>query len=81
MVHYYTEFMGMRDTITQDDLIDADEKTLIQKKLDEETVTRQLMEERMKAMEQQLQMMHDMLADKIEPGLHERYPKEVLLRG
>jgi len=80
MVHYYTEFMGMRDTITQEDLIDAEEKTTMQKKMDEGNVTRQLMEERMKAMEAQLQAMHEMLASKIEPGMHERYPREVLMR-
>ncbi len=80
MIHYYTEFMGMRDTITQEDLVDADEKTLMQKQLDESNTERQLMEERMKAMEAQLQKMQDLILNKKAAELQERYPREALMK-
>jgi integrase len=31
MIQYYTHFLGMKDTITKDDLIDADERTELEK--------------------------------------------------
>lgn len=49
MIHYYTEFLGMKDTITQEDLIDGDEKTLIQKELAEIKKQYQIREEEYKA--------------------------------
>ncbi len=36
MIHYYTEFLGMKDTITQDDLIDSEAKTLIDRELEKQ---------------------------------------------
>jgi integrase len=81
MIHYYTEFMGMKDTITESDLVDADEKTLMQKQLDEGNVTRQLMEERMKALEQQLQTMQELLVKQKAAELQQAYPREALMKN
>jgi len=76
MIHYYTEFMGMKDTITEEDLVDADEKTLLHKELDQTKIKGQLMEERMKAMEKQLQMVQDMMIKDTASTVKETYPKE-----
>ncbi|HLC62255.1 MAG TPA: tyrosine-type recombinase/integrase [Candidatus Nanoarchaeia archaeon] len=51
MIHYYTELMGMKDTIQEDDLMIDVTKSDLQKALDNEKKQRQLVEERMKALE------------------------------
>jgi integrase len=55
MVNYYTKFLGMKDTISQDDLLlDSEAKTKLELQLEKERKTRTLMEERLQAQEQQL---------------------------
>lgn len=54
MIHYYTEFLGMKDTITQEDLIDADEQRELEKELKQQKQLNQITEERLKSQEQQL---------------------------
>lgn len=48
MIHYYTEFMGMKDNISEEDLIDADEKHAMQKQMEEQQQRLLLMEEQLK---------------------------------
>jgi len=59
MVNYYTKFLGMRDTISHDDLIvDSDAKSRLEKELEQERKTRALMEERLAAQEKQFNDMN-----------------------
>jgi integrase len=56
MVNYYTKFLGMQDTISQDDLlIDSEAKSKVELELERERKTRTLMEERLLAQETQLE--------------------------
>jgi len=55
MVNYYTKFLGMQDTISQDDLlIDSEAKSKLELELERERKTRTLMEERLLAQETQM---------------------------
>jgi integrase len=58
MIHYYTGFLGMSDTITTEDLLIPKERTEIEQQLDETLREKALLEERLTAVEQQL---HDIL--------------------
>ena len=59
MVNYYTKFLGMRDTISQDDLIvDSEAKSRLEKELEQERKNRALMEERLIAQEKQFNDMN-----------------------
>ena len=51
MIHYYTGFLGMRDTITQDDLLIASERTEIERALEQTRREKAVLEERLSAME------------------------------
>lgn len=57
MIHYYTELLGMKDTITQEDLIDSEEKTRLQKELDTQKQQLALMQEQMQAQQRQVEEM------------------------
>lgn len=60
MVDYYTKFLGMKDTITQNDLlIDSEAKSKLEIELEQERKTRIMMEERMQAQEKQLNEVND----------------------
>jgi integrase len=54
MIHYYTEFLGMKDTITQEDLVDADEQKELEKELAKQKQLNQITEERLKMQENKL---------------------------
>lgn len=54
MIHYYTEFLGMKDTITEEDLDDAEVRTQLQKQLDQGKKERLLLTEKMEEMEKQM---------------------------
>lgn len=59
MVNYYTKFLGMRDTISQDDLIvDSEAKTKLELQLEQERKNRALMEERLQIQEKQINDMN-----------------------
>lgn len=47
MIHYYTEFLGMKDTISQEDLIDSEDKTRLQQELERQRQQLAIMEEKM----------------------------------
>ena len=60
MVNYYTKFLGMQDTISQDDLlIDSEAKSKLELELEKEKRTRTILEERLLAQEDQLKNIHD----------------------
>jgi len=48
MIYYYSEFLGMKDTITENDLIDDETKTLLERELGEEKKKVELLEEEVK---------------------------------
>ena len=45
MIEYYTKFLGMKDTISEDDLIDTEAKTRLEKELELERKKREISEE------------------------------------
>ncbi len=54
MIHYYTEFLGMKDTIMEDDMLIDVTKTEIEKRLEVSEQEKYLLQEKMFAMESQL---------------------------
>lgn len=54
MIHYYTEFLGMKDTITQNDLVDADEQRELERELAKQKQLNHITEERLKMQESKL---------------------------
>ncbi len=57
MIEYYTHFLGMTDTITEDDLHIGEERTEMEKRLADAESCRTLLEERLEAMEGQMKRM------------------------
>ncbi len=53
-IHYYSEMLGMRDTIQEDDMLVDVTKTEIEKQLIKSENEKKVMEERMMAMERQM---------------------------
>lgn len=53
-IHYYSELFGMRDTITQDDLILSEERTELEKNFEQTKRDKQIIEDRMKSVEEKL---------------------------
>jgi integrase len=54
MIHYYTGFLGMRDTITEDDLCTAPERSVIEHRLAQSEREKQLLEEQLRALQGQM---------------------------
>jgi hypothetical protein len=55
MIHYYSEFIGMKDTITDDDMLIDTTKTEIQQQLMREQQKVVMLEERMAAQKQEME--------------------------
>ena len=55
MIHYYTEFLGMKDTIAQDDLYVDVSKTELENKLTAEVKEREILQERIEAQDRMMQ--------------------------
>jgi integrase len=53
-IHYYSEMLGMKDTISEDDMLVDMTKTEIEKKLEKSEKEKYLMQERMQSMEEQM---------------------------
>ncbi len=53
-IHYYTELLGMRDTITEDDLVMDVEKTALEQRLESAERDKQVLHERLDAMQHQM---------------------------
>jgi integrase len=68
MIHYYTEFLGMKDTITEEDLLIDITKTEIEKQLQEEQKRSQLLEEKYLILNKRIEA--------LEIGLMEKSVKE-----
>lgn len=54
MIHYYTEFLGMRDTITDEDLVTAPERSAIEQRLAQTEREKALLEEQLHALQGQM---------------------------
>lgn len=62
MIHYYTEFLGMKDTIQEEDLYVDISKTELEKQIAKERQERELLQERILAQENAIEKMRaDML--------------------
>lgn len=59
MIHYYTEFLGMRDTISEDDLLVDVTKTEIEQKLIKSEKENEILTERLGAIEKDLQIVRE----------------------
>ena len=68
MIHYYSEFIGMRDTISDDDMLIDTSKTELQQKLEREQNRVTILEEQLKAkgeeMETRMKKMEAMMLQK-----------------
>jgi integrase len=53
-IHYYSELLGMKDTIAEEDLLIDTTKTEIEKQLEKERKEKEIMKERMQTMEFQM---------------------------
>jgi len=60
MIHYYTEFLGMKDTIHQDDLYLDITKTELEKQLENERLERELLKDQIAAQQRELAEMQVM---------------------
>ena len=59
MIHYYTELLGMKDTISQDDMLIDVTKTEIENKLMKAEQERDLFKERLEVLEKQLKQIQE----------------------
>jgi integrase len=55
-IHYYSELLGMRDTISEEDLLIDTTKTEIEKQLIKSENEKEIMQERMQSMEEQMRI-------------------------
>lgn len=68
-IQYYSEFLGMKDTIQQEDLLVNHSASEIEKELLKERKERQIMEDRIKAMEKQQEKMESMFDKMLKSNL------------
>jgi hypothetical protein len=54
-IHYYSELLGMKDTIQEDDMLIDVTKTEIEKKLDKTEKEKEILQDRLGAIEKQMQ--------------------------
>ena len=64
-IHYYSELLGMSDTISEEDMLADTTKTELEKRLGKSETEKEIMQERMRAMEIQMAKILER-ADKIE---------------
>lgn len=69
MIEYYTEFLGMKDTITEEDLVDAETKTILEKELEIEKRKREMLEEEMAQQRKEQADIKSMLKELIKKGV------------
>ncbi len=75
MIHYYTEFLGMKDTISEEDLLMDISKTEIEKKLERSEKEKMIMQDRMQTMEMQMAKIMELTK---QLGMEVKYDKEVI---
>jgi len=56
-IHYYSELLGMKDTISEEDILIDVTKTEIEKRLEKSEKEKEIMQEKMKVMEEQMNKM------------------------
>jgi len=61
-IHYYSELLGMKDTITEDDMFVDITKTDLEKQLNDSNRKRELLQEQVQVMEKQMVEIRDRLA-------------------
>lgn len=65
MIYYYSEFLGMKDTIKEEDMMIDIAKSDLQKRLEQEKKERELLQERLEAQEKELKERMKMLEEMI----------------
>lgn len=60
-IHYYSELLGMKDTITEDDLEIEGLKTIKEEKIDSVDSEKEILKERLAMMEMQMRKMMEMM--------------------
>jgi hypothetical protein len=60
-IHYYSELLGMKDTITEDDMFVDITKTDLEKQLNESNKKREILQEQVNSMEEQMKEMQKRL--------------------
>lgn len=54
-IHYYTELLGMKDSITEDDLVIDDDKTALERRLAQAERDKALLQERLDSLQRQME--------------------------
>lgn len=62
-IHYYTQLLGMRDNITEDDLLHQANKTELEKRLDQSERDKTLLTEQVVSLQQQMSVIKDAVAE------------------
>lgn len=62
-IHYYSEMLGMKDTIQEEDLFVDVTKTEIEKKLEKSEKDKELMQDKMEQMEKQMNIIFEMVKE------------------
>lgn len=62
-IHYYSELLGMKDTINEEDLFIDETKTNIEKKLDKSEKNNELLKDRIDSVESQMKEMFDLVKE------------------
>jgi len=60
-IHYYSEMLGMRDTIQEEDLLVDTTKTELEQRLNKTENEKEILEERMKIMEEQMKVISELV--------------------
>lgn len=63
MIKYYTEFLGMRDTITEEDLLLPGEKTAVERRAEKAEAEKKILEERLERMQEQMREIHSVVRE------------------
>lgn len=81
MIHYYTEFLGMKDTIQEEDLLVDVTKSQIENQLQQKDQELSILKERQKAMESQIEQIQKILAQKEIRELVDKLPPNKLMKS
>jgi len=65
-IHYYSELLGMKDTIAEEDLLVDTTKTDIERKLEKSEKEKEIMQERMQNMEEQMKRILEVVNGMVE---------------
>ena len=63
MLDYYSQFLGMKDTITDEDLEDTETRTELQKQINKERKEREILQEKLEAQNNQIAAMLAKMSD------------------